>query len=121
MAEDLAKKKRIRAGHRASTTQTLTKVNNAFVAESTDEAKLSQLELVLEKKLGTLKLLDSQIVELTEEDALATEIERAEEYKSEIYAALVRINKALKLTTPTAPPTPVFTREICQPEHQSLA
>ena len=57
MAEGLAKKKRIRAGHRASTTWALTKVNDALAAETTDEAKLSQLKLTLEEKLGTLKLL----------------------------------------------------------------
>ena len=112
MAEVLAKKKRIRAGHRASTTRTLTKVNDALAAETADEAKLSQLKLTLEEKLGTLKLLDSEIVELTEEDALATEIERADDYKSEIYAAIVSIDKALKLTTPPAPPAPFPTREL---------
>ena len=94
MAEGLAKK-RIRAGHRASTTRALTKVNDALAAETADEAKLSQLKLTLEEKLGTLKLLDSEIVELTEEDSLTTEIEQADDYKSEIYAALVRIDKAL--------------------------
>ena len=108
MTEGLAKKKRIRAGHRASTTRTLTKVNDALAAE----AKLSQLRLTIEEKLGTLKLLDSEIVELTEEDALATEIEQVDDYKSEIYAALVRIDKALKLTTSPAPPTSAPTREI---------
>ena len=106
MAEDLAKKKRIRAGHRASTTRTLTKVNDVLAADAADEARLSQLKLTLEEKLGTLKLLDSEIVELTEEDALTTEIEQADDYKSEIYAALVRIDKTLKLATHPTPPTP---------------
>lgn len=115
MAEDLAKKKQIRTGHRASTAWTLTKVDDALAAETADKAKLSQLKLTLEEKLGTLKLLDSKIVELTEEDVLAAEIEQADDYKSGIYAELVRINKTLKLTTPPVPPTPtpiVTTREI---------
>ena len=56
--------------------------------------------------------MDSEIVELTEEDALATEIEQADDYKSEIYAALVRIDKALKLATSPAPPIHVPTREV---------
>ena len=113
MAEGLAKKKRIRAGHRASATRTLTKLNDALAAETApDEAKLSQLKLTLEEKLGTLKLLDGEIVELIDEDALATEIEQADDYKSEIYAALVRIDKALKLATPPAPPTPSTTHEV---------
>ena len=75
MAEDLAKKKRIRAGHRASATKTLTKVNKALAAETANEAKLLQMKLMLEEKLGTLKLLDSKIVELTTgEEALVAEI-----------------------------------------------
>ena len=71
-------------------------VNDTLAAETADEAKLSQLKITLEEKIGTLKLLDSEIVELTEEGALATEIEQADD---EIYAVLVRIDKALKLTT----------------------
>ena len=113
MAEGLAKKKLIRAGHRASATRTLTKVNDALVADTApDEARLLQLKLSLEEKLGTLKLLDSEIVELIDGDALATEIEEADDYKSEIYAALVRIDKALKLTTTPAPPTRAPTYEM---------
>lgn len=100
------KKRRIRAGHRASATRTLTKVNDTLAAETLDEERLSLLKLALEEKLGTLKLLDSEIVELSEEDALVTEIEQADEYKSDIYGALVKIDKALKRTTPSAPPTP---------------
>ena len=50
MAEGLTKKKRIRAGHRASATRTLTKVTEALAemtAETVDRdtAKLSQLKL----------------------------------------------------------------------------
>ena len=97
MAEGLAKKKRIRAGHRASATRTLTKVNEALTADTSDESKLLQLKFTLEEKLDTLKLLDGEIIDLIEEDALATEIEQADDYKSDIYAALVKIDKALKL------------------------
>ena len=72
MVEDLEKK---RVGHQASTTRTFSRVNVAFVAKAASEAKLSQQKLMLEEKLGTLKLLNSDIVELTEEEALAMEIE----------------------------------------------
>lgn len=54
------------------------KVQDALVADTTDKAKLSQL------KLNTLKLLDDEIVELIEEDALTTEIEQVDDFKSEI-------------------------------------
>ena len=104
MAEGLAKKKRIQVGHRASSTRTLVKVDGALVAKTVDEAKLSQLKLTLEEKLGTLKLLDDDIVELIEEENLATKIEQADDFKGEIYAALVRINKVLKRTMPASLP-----------------
>ena len=54
------------------------------------------MKFTLEEKLDTLKLLDSEIVELTDKDVLATEIEQADHYKSDVYTALVRIDKALK-------------------------
>ena len=117
MAEGLAKKKRIRAGHRASATRTLTKVNEALTAETSDESKLLQLKLTLEEKLGTLKLLDGEIIDLIEEDALATEIEQADDYKSDIYAALVKIDKALKLISLAAIPTPAPT---ASPTHHEV-
>ena len=117
MAESLAKKKRIRAGHRASATRTLMKVNEALTAETSDESKLLQLKLTLEEKLGTLKLLDGEIIDLIEEDALATEIEQADDYKSDIYAALVKIDKALKLISLAAIPTPAPT---ASPTHHEV-
>ena len=64
MAEGLAKKKRqrIRAGYRTSATRTLTKMNEALTAETSDESKLLQLKLTLEENVGTLKLLDGEIM-----------------------------------------------------------
>ena len=60
-------------------------MNDALTADTTDEATLSQLKLTLEEKLTTLKQLDSEIVQLVEEENLAAEIERADDFKSEIY------------------------------------
>ena len=87
----------------------MSKLRAQLLSQPADEPKLTQLKLMLEEKLGTLKLLD-EIVELTEEDTLATEIERADDYKRAIYTVLVRIDKALKLNTPPTLPTP--SREI---------
>ena len=42
------------------------------MAETSDESKLQQLKLTLEEKVGTVKLLDDEIIDLIEEDALAT-------------------------------------------------
>ena len=51
--------------------------------------------------------MDSAIVELIADNALTTDFKQAGNFKSEIYATLVRINNTLKLTIPPAPPTPV--------------
>ena len=112
MAEGLARKKRIRAGHKASATRTLTKVEEALVAaaertEEFDTSKLSQLKLSLQEKLEVLRQLDAEILELTDEEGLVDEIEQADLFKEGIYTALVRIEKATAIAaTPIAPPTP---------------
>ena len=77
MAEGLARKKRIRAGHKASATQTLTKVKKALVAaaertEEFDTSKLSQLKLSLQEKLEVLRQLDAEILELTDKEVWST-------------------------------------------------
>ena len=109
MAEGLARKKRIRAGHKASAKRTLTKVDEALAAIATetvgfDTSKLAQLKLSLQEKLEVLRQLDGEILELTEEDGLVDEIEQADLFKEGIYTALVRIEKATA-ATPGAPPT----------------
>lgn len=61
MAEELRRKKRIRAGHRGSATRTLNQVEDVvWVAAdgSADLARLTQLRLTLAEKLETLRQLD---------------------------------------------------------------
>ena len=59
MAEGLARKKRIRAGHKASATKILQSVDALFAepdsVDRIDTLKLSQLKLSLQEKLETLK------------------------------------------------------------------
>ena len=106
MSEDLAKKKRIRAGHRASATRMLRQIDELLAVTPPDTVRLSQLKLSLEEKLGTLKQLDGEIVELTDEDHLIEEIEQADGFKEGIFAAMLRIEK--QCTAPlAAPETPV--------------
>ena len=47
---DLARKKRIRGGHRGSVTKTVTKVNTALAADPVDGAALALLRLTLTEK-----------------------------------------------------------------------
>ena len=99
MAEALAKKKKIRSGHRASATRMVNRVGEtiaAFEADPTTELDvkgLLQLKLSLDKKLSTLKELDREILELVEDGAVKDEIEQADTYKEKVYAATVNIDK----------------------------
>ena len=107
MAEGLARKRRIRAGHKASATKTITKVDELMGApdsDKIDKSKISQLKLSLEEKLATVKQLDGDILELTEDDKVDEEIEQADLFKEGIYTAIVRIERLLA-ATPIAPPT----------------
>ena len=63
-AEGIERKKRIRAGHRAATTTMLNQIDPSLAAENKDLPKLAQLKM---SKIETLKLLDSEILNLTEE------------------------------------------------------
>ena len=107
MAEGLARERRIRAGHKASATKTIAKVDELMGApdsDKIDKSKISQLKLSLEEKLATVKQLDGDILELTEDDKVDEEIEQADLFKEGIYTAIVCIERLL-VATPIAPPT----------------
>ena len=75
MAE-LAKKKRIRVGHRGSATKTMNKLEDALRVDLTDVPGLSLLNLILSEKLETIKGLDAEVIELIDDKmALVAEIE----------------------------------------------
>ena len=107
-AEALSKKKRIRAGHRASATRILNRIEAVLADPPADLDNLAQLKLSLQEKLETLKLLDSEIVEVTHEDDLEYEIERADSYKEGVYRALINIDKLMKISS-TVPAGPTRT------------
>ena len=67
----------------------------------TDTSKLTQLKLSLQEKLETLRQLDSEILDLTEEDNLVHEIEQADIFKEETYTATTKIDKLVSLTSST--------------------
>ena len=90
MAEALAKKKRIRAGHGASATRTTREVEDIFSSQAPDKERLALLGFTFNEKLETIKTLDSEVIELIEnEETLAAEIEQAENYKESIFSALI--------------------------------
>ena len=78
-------RKKIRAGHRASATRLLNQTDAILADAHPDSDRLALLKLSLTEKLETLKLLDSEIVELIPEEELVREIEQADEYKENVY------------------------------------
>ena len=94
MAE-LTKKKRVRAGHRASVKRILNKAEDLLARPDRDQAALSQLKLSLKDKLDVLGQLDNGILELIDaEDALTEDIEQADIVKEGIYGVIVKLESA---------------------------
>ena len=97
--EQLARKRKVRGGHRASATRILGQIEPAITAEPLDVSKINQLKRSLEDKLQSVSELDQAILDLTPEDSLEEEIVQADEIKELLYTALSRLDHCLKPTT----------------------
>lgn len=102
-AEALARKKKVRAAHRASVTRVVGQareiLSEGVVASAT--AKLTQKRDALTAKAELLRKLDSEIVEAVHEDELEGEIERADEVQEQIELLIIEIDTALRSVTLT--------------------
>ena len=89
-AEQLSKLKKTRGGHCGS--KRIAELKQELIVSSTefDLVKILQLKLNLENKLA---VLDSQILDLLEEEEIAEDIEKVDEYKGLTYAAIIRAEK----------------------------
>ena len=101
MTEALAKKKRIRAGHKASATKTICHIEEGLTSDTPDKSRLSLLRLTLKEKFETIKALDGEIIDLIEYDTLADEVEQADAYKETIFVSLVRIDELMETRSTT--------------------
>ena len=100
---DLARKKRIQAGHKASITKTMAKVDAALTAEPVTLSGLPLLKLTPKEKLEVIRTLDSEVIELIEEEeALTAEIQQGDKYRESIHSYLLRIEATLRPATPPA-------------------
>lgn len=99
------RKKYVRAGHRGSATKMISRSEELLAADPLDTFKLSQIKLSLTEKLQLLKQLDEEFLSVVSEDEVVREIEQADEFKETIYAALVRMERALTPVPPATPPT----------------
>ena len=99
-ADDLRRKKRVRAGHRGSVT--IGRAEDLLALEKPDIDRLSQVKLTLSEKLEVLKTLDAEILDLVEEGDMAEEIDQADEFKEKMYAVMVRNDRVLNSTYSSA-------------------
>ena len=107
-AEELAKKKRVRAGHKASATRMIGNAEELLKTAGSDVLRLTQLSRSLKEKLDVLTTLDGDIINLVDEGSVGDEIEQADTFKEGIYSTLVKIEKYCA-PPPVAPPTTVPT------------
>ena len=96
MIDDLAKKRRVRGAQKASTTKIMTQIPELVGSEHLNQAKLACLRLALNEKLEVIKALDTEVIELIQDDRLDTDIERADEFKEIIFSTLLSVDHLLK-------------------------
>ena len=101
MTEGLSWKKRMRGGHRASATRIITQVYETI--ESTDSVgemitKLKQCIVALQEKLEVVRQLDSEILDLVEENELKEEL--ADEFTAKVRRAIADSTNSIEAKQP---------------------
>jgi hypothetical protein len=105
--EALARKIKVRAGHRGSTTRLIAQAEAALTEEPRNSADLELAVANLNRKLAVLTPLDAEVLELTPDDDIETEIDHADQYQENIRRTLSKLNKALLAATAPIPREPL--------------
>ena len=96
MAEQLARKKRIRAGHRSSATKMIGQIYEALEGAEINLSRLRHQKEGLEEKLIHLQRLDLEILDLlAEDDDFTEEIEQADACKGKLQLAIIDLEAAV--------------------------
>ena len=96
------KKKRIRAGHRASATRISTQTKENLESTEFDPAKMKQHLQFLKDKLRVIGQLDAEIVDLLQtEEETTREIEQSDTFKEGIELAMISFESAVAETSRT--------------------
>ena len=91
----LARKKKIRAAHRGSTTKIIERVNESLrLPEGPNIPKLTLYRSALSEKLELLMKLDSELIDLVADDELEHEVEQADQVRERINLAMLEIDDA---------------------------
>jgi len=96
MSSDLVKKKRIRGTHKASTTKIMHQISKLVSSDTPDLAMLACMRQALNEKLTTIKALDTEVIELTEDDAIVEDIEQADGFKETVFSSLLSVDKLME-------------------------
>ena len=110
MSGKLARKRKLRASHRASTRKIISSVEEILEAFDEDNllsplntTRLRQQKLLLEEKLDTIRNLDQEILAVVTDTLMEEEICEADEFTAFTQLAVMRIDAALtaSLQTPS--------------------
>ena len=93
VADEMAKQKRVRGGHKAHLTKLLKDVTDQLTGYTEDrEAKVLTLKASLERKSEVLRKLDAEILDTIEDPVeLTTEIETTEGLQNDIQESIIKI------------------------------
>ena len=89
---DLARKKPVHGGHRGSTMRAIGQAKELLASEDPDVDRLSQVKLTLGEKLEVLKTLNTEMINLVQNEDVEEEIDQADEFKERVYVVLININ-----------------------------
>ena len=96
MSEEITKKKRIRAGHKASAARIIVQVKEGLDSMERNVPKLEQQRQKLKTKYDDLRKLDSNILGTLEaEDDILKEIEQTDLFNDEIELTILLLDDAL--------------------------
>ena len=110
--ENLIRKRRVRGGHKASVSRTLTLVKEALQTPEANASKLKQYLRLLRDKLSIIETLDSEILDLvTGEEEITEEIGQADIFRETVEVAIIDIEAALAIDEQANRPTSPVTRE----------
>ena len=96
MSEEITKKKRIRAGHKASAARIIAQVKEGLATTERNVPRMDQQRQKLKMKYDDLRKLDSDILgSLESEDDIRNEIEQIDLFNDEIELTILLLDEAL--------------------------
>ena len=96
MSEQVAKRKWMRAGHKASASRIITQVTTTIESPQVNLAVLKRMAENLREKQATITKLDAEILEaITEEDEIKEEIKQADIYREKVELAIIDLESEI--------------------------